>query len=675
MSVKWKILIPAVLLLGIFMTILLVTNIIQFSKNVDSEINISMDTASYAIIKQIDTLKAEARIAALYFAADTEIIEAMERGDGEALLRRANQLDITTGLDYCLFTNDTGTIIAQTQDTGDFGYSAAQMQSVRAALAGVTYAAIEEGAVIKMSASSSAPIVNEQGIMMGVVVTGFRLDTNSFVDYQKSIFDVDVAILKGDVRIASTVVTENGTREIGTRASEKVSRAVLSGEIYIGQAEILNKDAFVEYTPIYDFEGKVIGMLFVGRYLDEKAATVKSFVLVGAAIAIAGFAITIIVLQIVVKRITAPLALLTNFMKKASHTGDLELSRGDVETIGKFANVKDEIGQTISSCAAFVGRVTDVCNALEVMSDGDLTHGMDQLSEKDTMGLALHELHSSLNGMFAEIHLSADQVTAGSKQVADGAQALAQGATEQASSIEELSSSISLIAEKTKSNANMAEQAAVFAETIKVIAEKGSMQMDEMIMAVNDINEASGSIGKVIKVIDDIAFQTNILALNAAVEAARAGQHGKGFAVVAEEVRSLAAKSAEAAKETGNLIEDSIEKANLGVSIANSTAASLTEIVSGINESDRLVSEIASSSEEQSASIEQVNIGIEQVAQVIQQNSAAAEQSAAAAEEMSAQANTLQELISQFKLSGGNKMFRGVSVTEKTDLKQIGLPG
>ena len=200
----------------------------------------------------------------------------------------------------------------------------------------------------------------------------------------------------------------------------------------------------------------------------------------------------------------------------------------------------------------------------------------------------------------------------------------------------------------------MAEKAATLAETIRGNAEKGSLQMEEMMLAVNDINEASGSISKVIKVIDDIAFQTNILALNAAVEAARAGQHGKGFAVVAEEVRNLAAKSAEAARDTGSLIENSIDKANLGVRIAGETAESLSEIVSGINESHQLVGEIARSSEEQTQGINHINTGIDQVAQVVQQNSATAEESAAASEEMSGQSDMLQQLIAQFKIKGDN---------------------
>ena len=253
----------------------------------------------------------------------------------------------------------------------------------------------------------------------------------------------------------------------------------------------------------------------------------------------------------------------------------------------------------------------------------------------------------------AELTASISQVSEtfvmSSKQIAAGAQALAQGSTQQAASVEQLSSSITEIAQKTRDNADMANRAAALANKIKQNAETGSFQMGEMMEAVREINQASQSINKVIKVIDDIAFQTNILALNAAVEAARAGQHGKGFAVVAEEVRNLAAKSAEAAKDTGSLIANSMEKAELGSRIADETASSLTEIVSGINESNQIVMQIATSSEEQSAGIVQINQGIDQVAQVIQQNSATAEESAAASEEMSSQSAMLQDLVSQFK--------------------------
>jgi len=352
--------------------------------------------------------------------------------------------------------------------------------------------------------------------------------------------------------------------------------------------------------------------------------------------------------------ISKPLIPLAVFMNKAGSTGDIILSPADVETIGKFSEMKDEIGQAIHGAASFVAHVATISGKLESVANGDLSIDVNVLSDNDVMGISVQKMVDSLNDMFSEINNSTQQVSTGANQIADGAQALAQGTTEQAASIEELSSSIAEISQRTKENAATADEASKLSASIKEDAEKGIRQMDGMISAVKDINDASHSIGNIIKTIDDIAFQTNILALNAAVEAARAGQHGKGFAVVAEEVRNLASKSAQAAKDTSEIIQDTIEKSELGSRIAGETAQSLQEIGTGISESNRLVAEIATVSEEQSESISQINIGINQVSQVIQQNSATAEESAAASQEMSGQSDMLKQLITQFKLKEDN---------------------
>jgi len=401
---------------------------------------------------------------------------------------------------------------------------------------------------------------------------------------------------------------------------------------------------------------------------------INTTILIVVPIAVAILLVAAVLIYIFVSRmISKPLTALSTFMKKAGSTGDISLRPEDVENITKLSQKEDEIGQAIGGSAAFVGHVTNIAKELETIADGDLTADIKLLSNEDVMGNSLKQMIDRFNNMFSEIQTSTNQVSTGSKQVADGAQTLAQGSTEQAAAIEELSSSISEIAERTKINATTANKTAKLSETIKENAEKGSHQMDEMIAAVGEINEASKNISKIIKTIDDIAFQTNILALNAAVEAARAGQHGKGFAVVAEEVRNLASKSAEAAKDTGNMIQNSMETAELGARIAGETATSLKEIVVGINESSQLVTEIAQASEAQSLGISHINTGIDQVAQVVQQNSATAEESAAASEEMSGQSDMLQHLIGQFKLKDDGAGFKTLPSSGNAARKRLGM--
>jgi methyl-accepting chemotaxis protein len=294
----------------------------------------------------------------------------------------------------------------------------------------------------------------------------------------------------------------------------------------------------------------------------------------------------------------------------------------------------------------------------------DVDVKIDSRDEVGELGLAFVKMTDHINEIMTNIDSAAEQVAAGSKQIADSSMGLSQGATEQASSIEQLTASIEEISAQTRLNADNACEANELAEVTRTNAVQGNNEMKRMLESMEEINESSANISKIIKVIDEIAFQTNILALNAAVEAARARQHGKGFAVVAEEVRNLAARSADAAKETTRMIEGSIKKVDDGTKIATTTAAALNKIVDDVAKVSGIVGNIATASNEQAIGISQINQGIMQVSEVVQMNSATSEESAAASEELSSQAELLREQAARFILKRSSRFgYRGAEET------------
>ncbi len=353
------------------------------------------------------------------------------------------------------------------------------------------------------------------------------------------------------------------------------------------------------------------------------------------------------------KIVVNPLQRIKEFLTQIGH-GHLNdrLNLTQADELGETGRTLDTLADSLQG---------EVVTPLQQLAKGDLTFEVTPHDQQDSLRNALKTLGEDLNQIIAGIQAAGEEIDNGSAQLSESAQHLSDGASTSAASVEEISSSMNQIGSQTNASAENARMASQLATSARDAANVGSERMNEMTGAMKDISDASHNIGKIIKVIDEIAFQTNLLALNAAVEAARAGQHGKGFAVVAEEVRNLAARSAKAAAETAELIEGTVAKTDNGSQIADRTAQALTDIVSSISKTSDLIDEISVASQEQAQGISQINTGLQQIDQVIQQNTATAEESAATSAELAGQAAQLKHQLSRFVLKGHHLTTRDIS--------------
>ena len=450
---------------------------------------------------------------------------------------------------------------------------------------------------------------------------------------------------------SSLVMTENSIQKAETDPALKDIAALeakaVAGETGFGSYTWQGVSKVVSYAPIPEMNGwSVCVTADQSEFMSATNTALVITLVIVACMIVAGILIAIRVGNSVgrpIKACSDRLALMVE---------------GDLTTEIPQTNSKDELHVLTQASNELVKEINkiimDIGYLLGEMAEGNFdirsTTYESYIGDFEPILLSIRKLNRNLSNTMRQINESADQVSNGASQVAQGSQALAQGATEQASSVQELSASINMIANQVNENAKNASEVNSIVAQVGAKLNECHQQMTEMVGAMGDISDASVEIGKIIKAIEDIAFQTNILALNAAVEAARAGEAGKGFAVVADEVRNLASKSSEAAKNTTQLIEHSIQTVEVGQTLANQTAQSLTEVVSGAEKVSENVEKIARANEEQATAADQISQGVEQISAVVQNNSATAEQSAAASEELSGQAEILNGLVAKFQL-------------------------
>lgn len=434
--------------------------------------------------------------------------------------------------------------------------------------------------------------------------------------------------------------------------------------------------AFNELDPLYsDLYDEWMSFLDVkvqkGRERDEQMLRETNIVTVITIVLILTSLVIAFLFGILISRqVAEPVGRCVDRLTKLAN-GDLKTPVPESDSTDETGILLTELGVTVSAINAMIG---DLTHMLGEMANGNFavkSNAEDAyVGEFGQLLESVKELSRDMNSTLAQINQSADQVASGSDQVSSGAQALSQGATEQASSVEELAATINEISNQINITAQNAETAKE--ENVKVdeMIQVCGDQMQSLVGAINLINEKSNEISKIINTIGDIASQTNILALNAAVEAARAGAAGKGFAVVAGEVRDLAEKSAEAAKNTTALIGETVSAVASGTKLSEETAQSLLKVVENAKSVLSAVTNISQATGEQAQSISQVTMGIDQISSVVQTNSATAQESAAASEELSAQAQMLKSLIGKFRLEGDT----GVSAAVVSYDKPVSTP-
>lgn len=455
-----------------------------------------------------------------------------------------------------------------------------------------------------------------------------------------------VAHYNNDMVLNENNTIQNSASDPSLKDIADLEREMIAGKIGFGTYRYQGASKFLAYAPIDNTDGWSIGIN--APTSDFLSQTVQNII-----ITIVLLIISIIIASIIAvfmgNRIANPIRICAARLS--------QLAEGDLKTPVPAFSSQDEIEVLSRSTGDLVGGLSDIVQdmtfVLGEMSRGNMAVSSTKSYTGDFIPIqtATQKIIASLNNILHQIDQSAEQVSGGSEQVSAGAQALSQGATEQASSIEELASSITDISDQIQRNAGDTRTVNGKVELVGNEINTSNDKMKLMIQAMSEISESSSQIQKIMKTVEDIAFQTNILALNAAVEAARAGQAGKGFAVVAGEVGNLASKSAEASKNTAALIENSIAAVEKGTRIADETAQSLVSVVAGTGEIISTIERISDACASQATAISQVTLGIEQISSVVQTNSATAEESAASSEQLSSQAKMLKDLVGQFELS------------------------
>ncbi|MDF2885713.1 MAG: methyl-accepting chemotaxis protein [Lacrimispora sp.] len=617
-------------------------------ENTKSDMNAMGEIANTALAAEISVLKEQTQS----LASQLGTVQSGDMGKKLSVLDTAMKSTkfkalAIAGSDGKLFSTD------QTLNGQDFSSKSFFSDSLQ----GKTTISSTEALDKQMVFYVCSPLPSQSGVVIGVLDSLYfsHIIENIVIGKTGNVFMLDntgtfVANKRANLVEERQNFIEKAKTDPSLVNASKVYGKMIKGEKGVDKYEYETGARICAYGPVSNSDGWSYGVVAPVKEMTSSIIYTIVLLLISSGV-------------LIIIGIIASVTLangLSNPIKKI--TGRMELlADGDLESEVYIHNSKDEIGILTRSIADMISSlksyIQEIAYILQQVSVGNLSVSseIEYKGEFTEIQTSLNQITDQLNKAFGEIIVSARQVNSNSEQVAESSQQLSQGATRQASSVEEIAATISDISRHISSNAENAEKAGTKSLQAVDQVSSGQQEMNKLVTAMNGISETSAEIGKIIKVVEDIAFQTNILALNAAVEAARVGEAGKGFAVVADEVRNLAGKSADAARDTAALIQKSIEAVKNGNEIAIETSYSLEQIVNSTREVSTLINQISNSSLEQSEAVSQLKIGIEQVSGVVQSNAATAEESAAYAQELSGQSLIMTKLVSKFELNKGNK--------------------
>lgn len=616
-------------------------------------VNISKDKASAAlhvVEKEIESIKKALEESIEETSHEETVINSAKT----KLDSRVNDfLNNLKDIGKMAIVDEKGKIIASNDSKLIKGNNIYDNEVIKSALSEKALMEIGRGPSGEFSIYTASPIYYNNKVI-GAVYGDYSLEDTNFLDSIKPVVNSEVTIFEDDVRVNTTII-QDGKRLIGTKLDSKIANIVINNkQEYMGKADILGNPYTTAYKPITSSAGKVTGVLFAGSDYSAIENQIVNVIVLICIVSILSVATSTFILNLYFKRrLKKPLNSLV-YAAKAIENGEI-----NEEIINELESIRasNEIGILARSMEGAVDSVNSLAHNIrgykEAIANYDLSYASDSTKQRGIY-LAIvdivENLFSELRNILNEIKIASDGIDAGAEHVSAAAQILAQGATEQASSVEELAASISEVADAVKNDASNAMGVSKLAKYTAEVGTQSSLHMKDLMSAMGDINQTSKEIEKIIKTIDDIAFQTNILALNAAVEAARAGTAGKGFSVVADEVRNLASKCQEAVQNTSKMIENSAAAVSKGTKLAQETETALISVVEKTVNANALLDEIAEASQRQSENIYQINVGVDQVSGVVQENSATAEQIAASSEELSGQAISLKAMVDKYRL-------------------------